>query len=149
MHLAYNCFSNKYFETFTAMTNFNAISGEKKLLENEYLLSIFKLNTFSSKEESLFIKLRVLRAVRSKIKSSNGVGPNKNIFMERIFLQAWWRQKRTNELIIVTCRWIQDKNIKFGIIWKIFKWWYREYINVVKIKLGKNLIIEKYLLEWK
>ena len=36
------------------MTNFNAISGEKKLLENEYLLSIFKLNTFSSKEESLF-----------------------------------------------------------------------------------------------
>ena len=36
------------------MTTINTASGEKKLVDNEYLLSIFKLNSFSTKDESLF-----------------------------------------------------------------------------------------------
>jgi len=77
VHLAYNCFSNKYFETLTPMITINSVSGEKKLVDNEYLLSIFKLNSFSTKDESLFRNFVFSEQYTPKSKAPMELDPTK------------------------------------------------------------------------
>ena len=85
VHIAYNCFSNKYFETITPLTSIDLVTGKKSLQDNEYLLSIFKLNSFSLKDQTLFKNYVYSEQFAPKSKAPMELDPTKMTVWKEYF----------------------------------------------------------------